>query len=507
MKGVISSGDKTTSSAGAKILKEGGNAFDAVCAAMLISPLSEPMLTSLGGGGFLMSHEKDKEPELYDFFVDVPPSRVDREKKDFYPIDVDFGTTVQEFHIGAASIAIPGVLKGIYEIHKEKGRLPFSDIAQPAIDAATKGIYLSAMQASFVKLLDPILTSTQASKDIFMKNGKLIDHNDLYKNEEYANFLKEFVKQGDKIFYEGSVASDIEELCNKMGGDLKKEDLKEYKIIKRKPIDFKFREFDILTNTTPSAGGILIAFALKTLEHQDLGTFGSDKHISNLIEAMVASSDFRHEQINEFLHKEGLSDILKNQPLMDTYLKAFKSRVNLWGNTTHISVLDEEGNTATVTTTNGEGSGIIAPNTGIMMNNMLGEEDLNPHGFFSWQEGVRLPSMVSPTIVLKDKKPMMVLGSAGSNRIRSAITQSILNYTVFGHDIKEVCDEKRIHFEKGQLFFEPGFDEHVIKMAREHYDVTIFDDKSVFFGGVNAVTHDLKGGSDPRRSGATICVE
>ena len=109
-------------------------------------------------------------------------------------------------------------------------------------------------------------------------------------------------------------------------------------------------------------------------------------------------------------------------------------------------------------------------------------------------------------MVLKDKNPLMVLGSAGSNRIRSAITQAILNYSVFGHDIKEVCEEKRMHFEKGQLFFEPGFDKHVIDIAKEHYDVTLFDDISVFFGGVNAVTNELKGGSDPRRGGATIVV-
>jgi gamma-glutamyltranspeptidase/glutathione hydrolase len=454
-----------------------------------------------------MSHEKGKSAELYDFFVDVPPSRVAKDKKDFYPIDVDFGTTVQEFHIGTASIAIPGVLKGIYQIHKEKGRLPFSDVVQPAIDAAINGIYLSKMQASFVKLLEPILVSTKESKDIFFKDGQLIDHTHLYKNEEYANFLKEFVKEGDKIFYEGTVASDIESLCAKRGGDLTKDDLKGYQVIKRKPIDFKFKEFEILTNTTPSAGGILIAFALKILENQDLGTFGSDKHISNLIEAMVTTSDFRHEHINEFLHKEGLDDILKDQPLMDSYLKAFKNRVNLWGNTTHISVLDSEGNAATVTTTNGEGSGVIAPNTGIMLNNMLGEEDLNPHGFFSWPSGVRLPSMMAPTLVLKDNNPLMVLGSAGSNRIRSAITQAILNYTVFGHDIKEVCEERRVHFEKGQLFFEPGFSSHVINMSKKHYDVTIFDEKSVFFGGVNAVTNQLLGGSDPRRGGETICVE
>lgn len=114
--------------------------------------------------------------------------------------------------------------------------------------------------------------------------------------------------------------------------------------------------------------------------------------------------------------------------------------------------------------------------------------------------------MMAPTLVLKDKVPMMVVGSAGSNRIRSAITQSILNFTVFNHNIKEVCSEKRVHFEKGQLFFEPGFDANLVQKAKEHYNVTVFDEKSLFFGGVNGVTHELVGGSDPRRGGASICV-
>jgi gamma-glutamyltranspeptidase/glutathione hydrolase len=499
MKGVISSGDKYTSEAGAQVLKNGGNAYDAICAAMLTSPLSEPMLTSVGGGGFLLSYQKNKGAELYDFFVDVPENRV--ENKDFYPIGVDFGTTIQEFHIGTASIAIPGVLKGIYEIHKEKGRLPLSDIIEPAKKLASEGLYLSKMQAHFVQLLEPILLSTPASKKLYTKNDELIDHNHLFKNPDYAVFLKEFAKKGDKIFYDGAIADSIDSLSRQNGGDIRKEDLKDYKVVKREPIDFKFKEFEILTNTPPSAGGILIAFALKLLEKEDLGEFGSIAHISKLIEAMVTTSEFRSEHINEFLHKAKLSDILDDKKLLDGYLKAYQNRVNLWGNTTHISVLDSDGNAATATTTNGEGSGVIVPNCGIMLNNMLGEEDLNPHGFFSWPKGVRLPSMMAPTIVLKNNIPKMVLGSAGSNRIRSAITQSILNYCVFGHDIKEVCEEKRLHFEKGELFFEPGFDDKLIQKVKEHYPTTLFHDKSVFFGGVNAVTSDLLGGCDPRRGG------
>ncbi len=504
MRGVISSGDQLTSNAGAKMLQQGGNAFDAVCAAMLVAPLSEPMLTSLGGGGFLMSHDQANGSQLYDFFVDVPSSKI--QNKDFYPIDVDFGNTIQEFHIGTASIAVPGVLKGVYQIHKEKGRLPFDEVVKPAITAARDGIHLSKMQAHFAQLLEPILRSTPQSKALYTINDDLITHKDLFKNPEYANFLELFARKGDELFYNGEIADSIDALSKQNGGDLSKEELSQYQMIKRKPIEFDFKEYTVHTNTPPSAGGILIAFILKLLESRDLGKFGSLEHTKELIEAMVTTSDFRHECINEFLHQNGLEKILEDQPLMKRFTQANQRRINLWGNTTHISVLDSDGNAASVTTTNGEGSGIIVPNCGIMLNNMLGEEDLNPHGFFSWPSGVRLPSMMAPTIVLKDNIPQMVLGSAGSNRIRSAITQSILNYTVFGHDIKEVCEEKRLHFEKGELFFEPGFDPSLLEKVKQHYPVTEFHDKSIFFGGVNAVTNELKGGCDPRRGGAVVCV-
>lgn len=505
MKGIISSGDKLTSNAGAQILKNGGNAFDAVCTAMLVAPLSEPMLTSLGGGGFLMSHQPQIGTQLYDFFVDVPSNNT--HKKDFFPIEVDFGNTIQEFHIGAASVAVPGVLKGIYEIHRQKGKLPFSDIIQPAINHAKNGIYLSKLQAYFAKLLKPILISTQESKNIYTLNGNLITHNDLFKNPQYAQFLEIFAKQGDEVFYKGEIADSIHNLSAQKGGNLSKEELSSYTMKQREPIKFGFKGYEIATNTPPSAGGILIAFILKLLESRHLGEFGSINHLQELIEAMVTTSDFRHEHINEFLHKERLENILEDQPLMKKFTQANQKRVNLWGNTTHISVLDSDGNAASVTTTNGEGSGIIVPNCGIMLNNMLGEEDLNPHGFFAWPSGVRLPSMMAPTIVLKEGMPQMVLGSAGSNRIRSAITQAVLNYTVFGHSIEEVCEEKRLHFEKGELFFEPGFDQKLIQKVQQHYPVTQFHEKSIFFGGVNAVTNEFKGGADPRRGGAVVVVD
>ena len=504
MKGVVAAGDKLTAQAGAEILKNGGNAFDAAIASILTAHLTEPALTSLGGGGFLLAYEKWTEPILYDFFVDVPPKRIDN--PDFYPIYVDFGDTVQEFHIGAGSIAIPGMVAGIFRVHQEKGKLPLKDIIKPAVNLARNGFYFSKMQASFIKLLEPIFTSTKESKELYQKNGKLVDENILFKNEEYAKFLEQFAEEGVLFFYEGEIADKIEKLSIENNGLIRKKDLQRYTVVERKPIDFKFKEFEVLTNPPPSSGGILIAFTLELLDVCEFCEFGTKKHLKNLIESLNITADFRKKYINENLHKEGLEKILENEELINFYKNEFQKRLNLWGNTTHISVIDEDGNAASVTTTNGEGSGYIIPETGIMLNNMLGEEDLNPHGFFSWDPYIRLPSMMSPTIVLKDKEPHLILGSAGSNRIRSAIIQTILNYSIFGMDIDNAVNSSRIHFENNTVFIEPGYSENVIKQIEDLYEVVVFKEKSLFFGGVQAVTGDFKGAGDNRRGGYVIYV-
>jgi gamma-glutamyltranspeptidase/glutathione hydrolase len=139
---VIAASDPHTAEAGAAILREGGNAFDAALSAMLAAPMSEPVLTSMGGGGFMLAYHPGQKPVLYDFFVDVPPKRIDR--PDFYPIEVDFGTTVQEFHIGTGSIAVPGMIAGIDRIHRDLGSMPMGAISTMARQYAREGITLSA---------------------------------------------------------------------------------------------------------------------------------------------------------------------------------------------------------------------------------------------------------------------------------------------------------------------------------------------------------------------------
>ncbi len=182
------------------------------------------------------------------------------------------------------------------------------------------------------------------------------------------------------------------------------------------------------------------------------------------------------------------------------------SRLNMWGNTTHISVIDKDGNCASVTTTNGEACGHVIPETGIMLNNMLGEEDLNPHGFFTWQSGIRLPSMMAPTALLKNTKPELILGSAGSNRIRSAVLQTILNYTHFNMTPQEAISAARIHYERDSIYCEPPLHVNMSESIKRQYELHKFDELNLFFGGVQAVSGNFKGGADPRRGAYSTVV-
>jgi len=504
MKGVISAGDRLTAQAGAEILEKGGNAFDAAVAALLAAPLAEPALTSLGGGGFLLAIEKGMLPVVYDFFVDVPPKRV--ETPDFYPVYVDFGSAVQEFYIGCGSIAVPGMVAGIYQLYRERCSLPLEELIKPAVRYAQEGIYLSPLQASFVKLLEPIFTATEESRRIYAPEGKLLDSKTLYRNPEYADFLEKFAQEGSWFFYEGEVADKIEKLSIENRGLLRKEDLRRYRVEEKDPVYFHFRGLDVFTNSPPSPGGLLIAFTLKLLEDRQLGDFGSINHVSALVEAMHTTQIFRREHIDKNIHQKNLELLIEDKTLVDAYTKFFKNRLNLWGNTTHISIMDGRGNAVSTTTTNGEGSGYIIPGTGVMLNNMLGEEDLNPEGFFKWKPYLRLPSMMSPTVVMKNDNMVLSLGSAGSNRIRSAIIQVVLNYTVFGMDIKTAIEKPRLHYENHTLFLEPGFDRKVVEKGKQLYETVVFDQQSLFFGGVQAVTGDFEGAGDPRRGGYSIKV-
>jgi gamma-glutamyltranspeptidase/glutathione hydrolase len=254
----------------------------------------------------------------------------------------------------------------------------------------------------------------------------------------------------------------------------------------------RYRGREVLTNPPPSAGGVLIAHALALL-----GEVAGPPGLEQLVAVMERT---QRERTPEFL--AGLND--------PEFVARFLGprRPGPLGSTTHISVMDRDDVACTVTCSNGSCSGVIVPGTGVHLNNMLGEQDLNPLGFHQHEPGRRLPSMMAPTVVRRDGRPELVLGSAGSNRIRSAILQTILRVVDEGMFAPDAVDAPRLHFEDEIVYLEPGID--VLALEAAGRTLAPFRDRNLFFGGVQAVQRDADGrfwgGGDPRRGGAAVVV-
>lgn len=509
--GVIAAGHVKTAEAGLEMLRLGGNAFDAAIAAVMAAFVVEPTLTSPAGGGFLLAHTARQEDVLFDFFTQTPRLKKPQSQLDFYPVDVNFGGAIQEFHIGLGAMGVPGNVAGIFHVHERLGRLPFQAIAEPAIHYAKRGVEISDFQYFCFQILSPILTASVESRQIFAPHGPLVAPGTNLVMSDLAETLAYLAKTGPKGFYQGDIAHQIAQDCEKFGGYLTLEDLAQYQVIERQPLTINYRDNILLTNPTPSSGGTLIAFALELLAAIDLENyqFGSAEHLDVLATAMRLTNTARREQIDKLCQQPD-SEAFLAAAQMEVYQAQLRDVANKWGSTTHLSVIDDEGNAASVTTSNGEGCGYVIPGTGIMMNNMLGEEDLNPNGFHQWQENTRIASMMAPTIVLKDQQPEIVLGSGGSNRIRTAILQVISNILDFQMSVEQAVDSPRIHWENAVFNLEPGFSEAALKKLHVPADEerVLWQQENMFFGGVHTVLRDvdgtITGAGDRRRSGVVL---
>ena len=501
--GTISTGSIEASLAAEEILKFGGNAFDAAIGAVFVSMTSEFALTGAFGGGILLGIENNSKPFIYDFFVDCPNKC--NPNNEFITTEVDFGSTSQSFNIGKGSIAVPGNIMGLLQVHKNHGILNLPDVLKYAIDCANNGVVLSSYQSYILKLIEPILANDKNVESLFYKNNKLIKEGDVFKNTPFSNFLKLLIKYGADYFYKGEGLNNILNFLENKS-NLTKNDFIHYQVYKRKPIDLNFHNHTIYTNPAPAYGGTLIVFLLQLLKDSYL----KKVDVFDLIKGMNLSSLVRNEVCTNPNNENEIENILntntysKYSKLFNkTEILDFKSEPNGFGSTTHISILDKKGNAVSITTTNGEGCGYIIPEYGIMMNNMLGEDDLNPFGFHNWSKKRRLPTMLSPIIITEKSKPKFILGSGGSNRIRSANIQVIINLLVNKMKLSDAISSSRIHLEGNTLFYEPG-----IKIPYEKIKNIIlndFNNQSLFFGGVNAVSaHDAIG--DKRRGGYGIVL-
>jgi gamma-glutamyltranspeptidase/glutathione hydrolase len=489
--GVIAAGHEVTARVGAEVLRQGGNAVDAAVAAMLASFACEPLLTGPGAGGYMLVVPPGEPPVLLDFFVEAPGHGADPSARaELIPITVSFGDAVQVFNIGAASVGTYGTPAGIWEASTRFGRIPLPELVSPAAELARDGIVVTETQAYLFEILRDIVGSTPECAAVFAPQGRLPGVGDTIRQPELADALERLGAEGPEPFYRGDIAREIVEWVSDRGGMLTASDLEGFRVIDRAPIHVTYRERTVLTNPPPSAGGILIARALAWLGHDP-----EPPDVERLVEVMERT---QAERTPEFL--AGLDD--------PEFVERFLTSGPL-GSTTHIAVLDEVGGACSVTCSNGSCSGIVVPGTGMHLNNMLGEQDLNPLGFHRHPAGRRLPSMMAPTVVLRDGVAELVLGSAGSSRIRSAILQMIIRVVDEGVRAGPAVEAPRVHFEDGVVYAEPGIDTSAVEQAAR--PIARFRARNLFFGGVQAVERDRSGrfwgGGDPRRGGAAITVE
>jgi len=513
--GAVAAGHPLTAEAAELILRAGGNAFDAILAAHFTACVAEPVLASPGGGGFMLAQPANGSAQVFDFFVQTPRNKRPADELDFYPIVADFGTAQQEFHIGLGACATPGSVRGMFAIHHSLGSLPMREIVAPAVQYAREGVKLNALQAYIFSIVAPIYSASPEAHEIYGNKkpaNTLAGEGDVLLQPELADLLECLAIEGDALFYRGEVAQSIAQQSQTGGGHLDLSDLENYSVIHRQPLSANYRGMQFLTNPPPSSGGLLIAFALKLLEATDFSTleFGSKTHLQLLTKIMAQTNKARLDaHVESGASPAEMAGIL-DPVFVDLYRREIHGRAAAQRGTTHISVMDDQGNVAAMTVSNGEGCGRMVPGTGMMLNNMLGEEDINPGGFHRWQPNQRMTSMMAPSLLQWPDGRQVAMGSGGSNRIRTAILQTLSNLVDFELDLEQAVTHPRIHFEKNRLSIEGGFDQDELKQLLENFpDHHLWESCNLFFGGVHAVEHNgkvFRGVGDQRRGGVSRIV-
>ena len=512
------------------MLRQGGNAVDAAVAAAFASFIAETGVVHLGGSGVAQIFDpKSGRSVVYDFFSAMPGLGREATPQgiDFQEVTIDFGATTQSFHLGRGSVAVSGNIAGLCRLAADYGRLPLATILEPALALAQEGALLDDFQADTCELLRPLYTHTPSMRAIFAPKGRMVRSGERIFIPHLAETLRDLAREGASLAYAGELARALVVDQRANGGLVTASDLSHYEVRRRLPIRLPYRRFVVLLPPPSSSGGVLTAFTLKLLGHFEVRKLchGSADHLRLLYEVMAATTRARPfwekaaaarpagDAVATFLAERFVA------PFVAEVREAFDSRCPSTpvveetgsGNTSHLSVIDGAGMAVGLTTTAGETAGYVVPGTGFIPNNILGEEDLNPHGFHGWQPGQRIPTMMTPLFVTLKGKIRLVTGSGGSNRIRSAILQAVSNLLDYGMKLEQAVNAPRVHLENNVLQCEYGYNATAVdELEALGYPVNRWAARSIYFGGAHSVSRTAQGrliaAADTRRGGATGTV-
>jgi gamma-glutamyltranspeptidase / glutathione hydrolase len=521
MRGAIAAGHPLTARAGADVLEEGGNAVDACVAAAFTSWVTEAPLTGPGGGGFLLVHRaRDRRTRLLDFYVAYPGQGATSSPSEMEAVEVDFsGGSTQVFQVGGASCAVPGAAAGLDAAHRAYGSRPWKRLLERAIELAYGGVELNESQAYLHKILDLILCWREDGRAIYRPTGERLAAGERLVQPDLGGTLELMAEQGAAVMSSGPLARRIAEHVAELGGVMTEEDLASFRPIWRRPVRTRFEGTDFVSNPPPASGGVLIAYALALLDRLgSRGAPGCADEVALLVEVMRELARAREGDFASRLYRGGLAGHLLAAEAVDAVVERIAERIapppgaaaaGVAG-TTHISVVDGNGDAASLTASNGAGSGVVVPGTGIHLNNMLGEYSVVASGP-GVRPGRRLTSLMAPSLVLEADRPRLVVGSAGSHRLHGAILQAVANVIRHGLSVEEAIVRPRVHTDGAVVHCEGGADPAELdRLGQLGYELVRWRQRNLFFGGVSAVEllpgGELAAAGDPRRGGAGIVI-
>ena len=461
----VVSARKDASDIGLEIMKKGGNAFDAMIGVQLALSVSHPTAGNIAGGGFMVYKLKDGTDGTLDFRETAPAGS---SEKMYQNEDGDVIPGLSS--IGGLAVGVPGTISAIFEIHKKFGSLPIEELFKPSIDLANNGyIVTKYLEAELDEKRDDFI-KINGSSSLYSKQYK---SGDTIVNKMYANTLREIMNKGADGFYKGPVAQDMISTISESGGIMTMEDLSEYKSVWRDPVRFKYKGYDIISMSFPSSGGVILGQMMKAIENFDLSEIehNSPEYVQLLTEIerrafadrsdLMGDPDFMKLPVYEFMDKKYVDNRMKDfswdQATPSSKIKPGEIIFNESNETTHFSIIDKEGNAVSVTTTlnNSFGSKVFVENSGFFLNNEMDDFSSKPGypNFFgvvgseanSIQPKKRMLSAMTPTIVLKNNKPHLILGSPGGPSIITSVFQTILNVLEYGMSVNDAVSSPRFH--------------------------------------------------------------
>ena len=522
---MVVSAKEEASQIGLAILKKGGNAFDAMIATELALAVAYPNAGNIGGGGFMVYRLGSGERGALDYREKAPA----KAHRDMY-LDKNGKVIADKSTLGALAVGVPGTIAGIFEVYQKFGSLPIGELIQPAIDLARKGVLITELQANSYMNKNVELIKQANNYVTPFENGWKAGER--FKYEELAQTLERIRDNGSYEFYNGETAKRIVSYVQELGGILSLDDLRNYRAQWRKPITFTYKDYTISSMPLPSSGGICLAQILKSVEPYNIGQYphNGEQYIQLLVEAerrayadrayYMGDADFVKVPTQQLLSP----DYLKERMSSFSWDKASKSSEIAHGKivgyesdeTTHYSIVDRFGNAVAVTTTlnTNYGSKVYVKGGGFFLNNQMDDFSIKPgepntYGLVGSEKNAiapnkRMLSSMSPTIIEKDGKLFMVIGTPGGSTIITSVLQCFLNVAEYGMTMQQSVSKPRFHHQwlPDDVMYEPkGFAPEVIaNLKAKGYKPR--EENFVIIGKVDAILVQpdgtLEGGADPR---------